>query len=182
MQPSLPLRFPPLQSLLEYWLSKRAGAPMPLRTAIDPLDIPLLLPHLMLTEPVESGADFRYRLVGTAVVEAAGIDFTGRRQSELLAPGAYRDYVLGLSRAVMEERRPLYSESSYRALRLSDRWTARLMLPLASATGGVGYILTGQVFGTRSDSAAGTPIVTAEDFEPGIRFMLEPDGLGTTKR
>ena len=121
MQPALPLRHDRLQRLLEYWHGKRDGKRMPLRAAVDPLDIPNLLPQLMLTEPIDGGADSRYRLVGTAVVEAAGMDFTGRCQSELLRQGPYRDYVLGLSRAVTQERRPLYAESSYRAHRLSER-------------------------------------------------------------
>jgi hypothetical protein len=173
MPASPSLRHPELQQLLEYWRGKRNARPVPTRSSFDPVEIPSLLPHLMLTEAVEGGEDFRYRVVGTAVVEAAGMDFTGRRQQELLPPGPYRDYVLGLSQTVMREQRPLYSESSYRCQLLSDRWTSRLMLPLAREDGTIGFILAGQVFGARPLAPPGRPIVESDAFEAGPSQLLD---------
>src|SRR5258708_20353959 len=95
MQPALPLRHDRLQRLLEYWHGKRAGKRTPLRAAVDPLDIPNLLPHLMLTEPIDGGADSRYRLVGTARVEAAGLDFPCPCQNQPLPQAPHPHYSPG---------------------------------------------------------------------------------------
>ncbi|MBI1779006.1 MAG: PAS domain-containing protein [Proteobacteria bacterium] len=171
--PTITIADAKLQQLLDYWRSKRRGTALPRRDAIDPVEIPRLLPHLMLSEPIDGGADFRYRLVGTAVVEAAGMDFTGKSQNELLPPTPYRDYVQGLNRLVMRERRPLYAESSYRSHRLSDRWTFRLILPLATDGEAVGMMLAGQVFGARANLPAPPPVAESADFEAGAYLVLD---------
>jgi len=62
--------------LHRYWLSKRGPRPMPARGDIDPTDIPRLLPYLCIVEKVDE--EFRYRLVGTAVAQQFGRDFTGK--------------------------------------------------------------------------------------------------------
>jgi hypothetical protein len=61
--------------LYEYWLGKRGERAMPARKDIDPTEIPALLPYLILADKV--GDKFRYRLVGTAIVQEVGIDPTG---------------------------------------------------------------------------------------------------------
>jgi hypothetical protein len=61
--------------LYRYWLGKRGDRAMPARKDIDPAEIPALLPYLILAEKV--GDKFRYRLVGTAIVQEVGIDPTG---------------------------------------------------------------------------------------------------------
>jgi hypothetical protein len=61
--------------LYEYWLAKRGSRAMPARSDLDPAEIPLLLPHLLIVEQVASR--LRYRLVGTAVVQEVGRDLTG---------------------------------------------------------------------------------------------------------
>jgi hypothetical protein len=61
--------------LYGYWLSKRGARIMPARGDINPADIPLLLPHLMIIE--RAGDQFRYRQVGSAIVKAVGYDATG---------------------------------------------------------------------------------------------------------
>ncbi len=49
---------------------------MPARSDIDPADIPILLPYLMIVE--KAGNDFRYRLLGSALVRQLGKDVTGQ--------------------------------------------------------------------------------------------------------
>jgi hypothetical protein len=61
--------------LYRYWLSKRAGSITPARGDINPAEIPLLLPYLMIIE--RAGESFRYRQVGSAILEAVGYDATG---------------------------------------------------------------------------------------------------------
>jgi hypothetical protein len=61
--------------LYAYWLSKRGARAMPARGDVNPADIPLLLPHLILVE--RAGEQFRYRLVGSAIVRGVGYGITG---------------------------------------------------------------------------------------------------------
>jgi hypothetical protein len=62
--------------LYRYWDSKRAGRAIPARHDIDPAEMRHLLPHLSLVEATIEGR-FRYRLVGTRVVQDLGRDVTG---------------------------------------------------------------------------------------------------------
>jgi hypothetical protein len=61
--------------LYRYWLAKRGARNMPARGDINPADIAPLLPYLMIVE--KAGGQFRYRQVGSAIVEAVGDDATG---------------------------------------------------------------------------------------------------------
>jgi hypothetical protein len=84
------------KALLAYWQSKRSGGSLPRRKDIVPAEIPQLLPHLMIIEPVNGGGDWKYRLVGTAVAQRYGFDWTGKKMTELLdaatAPAIIRFY------------------------------------------------------------------------------------------
>jgi hypothetical protein len=84
------------KALLAYWQSKRSNGGLPQRKDIVPAEIPQLLPHLMIIEPVDGGSDWRYRLVGTAVTHRYGFDWTGKKLTELLdaetAPSIVRFY------------------------------------------------------------------------------------------
>jgi hypothetical protein len=67
-----------VQRLYEYWRAK-AGAEgaVPRRGDIDPTELPDLLPNLMLLDVERDPLRFRYRLVGTRVVDFSYRDFTG---------------------------------------------------------------------------------------------------------
>lgn len=58
------------------------------RAAFDPIDIPRLLPHIFLVDPVEGGHDFRYRLIGDHIRERSPENFTGRLLSEIADIGS----------------------------------------------------------------------------------------------
>ena len=74
-----------LQDALDYWRRQSAGTAMPRRADIDAIDIPKLLPDVMLVEVLPSGR-YRYRLIGTGNTEAHGFSATGRYLDEVL-PG-----------------------------------------------------------------------------------------------
>jgi hypothetical protein len=68
-----------LMQLHHYWLSMHpAPDAMPGRRDFDPTRIPTLLPWLWLIDVKRDPLRFKYRLVGTRHVEAAGWDPTGR--------------------------------------------------------------------------------------------------------
>ncbi|WP_162906689.1 hypothetical protein [Algihabitans albus] len=71
------------------------------------------------------------------MAQAAGFDPTWHYLDEALL-GTYGDYVLGLYETLRRNRKPVYSESTYRAphnAKSVERATFRLMLPLAGVAG-----------------------------------------------
>ncbi len=72
-----------LRELFDYWEAKRGDRAMPLRSEIDPAEIPALLPHMMLVDTAETLEEFRYRLFGTSVCQGFGYDRTGVRFGDL---------------------------------------------------------------------------------------------------
>ena len=75
------------KALFIYWRDQAAGTPFPSRADIDPSDIPLLLPDVFLADVLrepDAPVDFRYRLIGTGIVEIEG-EWTGARLSRVLA-------------------------------------------------------------------------------------------------
>ncbi len=86
-----------LQILLDYWLSKRDANGLVLKRSIDPVDIPDILPGIMIYERVVSADDdetvrFRYRLAGTFHTTMNGRDVTGMFVDEVHPAGAMLDY------------------------------------------------------------------------------------------
>ena len=68
-----------------YWQSKLTDARPPLRADIDPVDIPKLLPNVLLVDVIGHPAyDFHYRLIGTAIAAVDGVDYTGSLLSEMV--------------------------------------------------------------------------------------------------
>jgi hypothetical protein len=63
----------------EYWRVKlTAPNVLPLRTDFDPAELRELLPNLVIIDIEREPLRFRYRLVGTRVVDFNGVEFTGR--------------------------------------------------------------------------------------------------------
>lgn len=66
-----------------YWKSKLHDGRLPARRDIDPLDVPLLLPQIILLDVSREPWDFRFRLIGTNVVYHLSEDWTGKWFSEI---------------------------------------------------------------------------------------------------
>jgi hypothetical protein len=99
-----------LGELVAYWDAKRAGRLAPPRAAIDPVEIPKHLPHLFMLDVVDAGSDFRFRLIGTEIVQGLGRDSTGRRFSELFQDQPEsRARLLSRFTLVVQEKRPRFS-------------------------------------------------------------------------
>jgi len=150
---------PLLREIYAYWRLKRGARRMPARRQIDPADLPRLLPHLVISELVEGGQRFRYRLAGTAVARAIGVDPTGRCIEDI-ASGSYRDYIVELHRSVCRECVPVFAASAFvGAGRGRYYFARRLALPLSDDGEAVNQILSLVVF----NFAAGRPAVTVLD-------------------
>jgi hypothetical protein len=135
-----------LQELYAYWRQKAAGRPMPRRADVDPTEIPLLLPHVMLVDVVPSGR-YRYRLIGTENAREHGINATGCFLDEVLPGPEYQVHVLALYDECVRQRRALYSECVFLSVRHGpERHTKVLFLPLSDDGAHVNIVLVGQVF------------------------------------
>jgi hypothetical protein len=138
---------------------------VPLRASIDPVAIPQILPNLIIAERKEDN-DLRYRLVGTRIVEAHGVDYTGWRLTRL-AQGEALALARQLYAPVLAEGLPVYSEGPFRWPGGEFRWTRRLHLPMSREGDDIDMALVGQVFDSGTPDSAGTLIrvATAAEIE-----------------
>ena len=136
-----------LQQLYAYWRDKAGERSLPARADLDPIEIPLLLPHVMLVDVLPSGR-YRYRLIGTENARAHGINATGRHLDEVLPGPEYRAHVIGLYDECVRTRRALYFECLFLSApqREMERHTKVLFLPLSGDGKQVNIVLVGQVF------------------------------------
>jgi hypothetical protein len=99
-----------LASVRGYWNENRGARAMPSRDDISPADfIRSHLPHILLADVVDGGADFRYRLVGTQLREFFYDEPSGKLMSEAIAPFGEETVRLTLEiyRRVIERRGPV---------------------------------------------------------------------------
>ncbi len=101
---------------------------MPSRRDVEPADVPALLPHLQLVDIVDGR--FRYRLVGTALVDAFGRDYTGQYPDEMFE-NTRGPFICQVFTAVREARRPMFLRSRYLTNRDVELFADRLYLPLS---------------------------------------------------
>lgn len=142
-----PFTDPRLEQAYLYWRDKAAGRAMPSRGDIDPIEIPKLLPDVMLVERHDDGR-YRYRLIGTENTRAHGVNATGRFLDEVLPGPDYSAHVLALYDECVETRRALYSECLFfsPARREPERHTKVLFMPLSPDGETVNMIFVVQVF------------------------------------
>jgi len=100
-----------IRTLNGYWQARSNGGKVPSRSDIDPVDVRELLPNLMMVDVVGDPARFRYRLVGTRVVQYTGFDFTGRCLDEMVFQG--RDFMEQCYRRMLTERRPIFGHYAW---------------------------------------------------------------------
>jgi hypothetical protein len=79
------LNSPVVKSVHDWWTGHR-GDDVADRSALNPLSWKAILPYLLISDVECAPFRIRYRLVGTKVAEATGLDFTGRYLDELV-PG-----------------------------------------------------------------------------------------------
>ena len=134
---------PKIHAIVAYWRAKQpGGGALPGRQHLDPLEIPNLLPNIWLVDVARDPLRFRFRLIGTAVVEYAGEDNTGKWFHEAMPhfdPSAFVD--------VVETHMPSWqhSASRMRPYKLYHE-LERVRLPMAQDGRNVDMILCLTVF------------------------------------
>lgn len=105
------------------------------RAAFDPIDIPRLLPHIFLVDPIEDGRDFRYRLIGGHIRERSPENFTGRLLSEIADIGS-QSQLIDLYRRAMGQRAIVGTRIPYRTPGLqADSYYDVVVAPFADENG-----------------------------------------------
>lgn len=143
----------------EYWRKKCGTRVMPRRCDIDPTEIPGLLHSIQLSELI--GKRIRYRLIGTAIVEAYGGELKGKYFDEVFS-GDRLHFIEGNYRMMCEQKRPILVRNRYFSKRDAPLICTRLIMPLSEDSEtvnqcftamsfqypGEAYEWTGQWFGT----------------------------------
>jgi CheY-like chemotaxis protein len=118
-----------LRRMYEYWLEKSCGRRLPDRKDLDPTEIPDILPHLSIVEAVGEAPRYRYRLLGTHVVEAIGFNPTNLYVDDIFAEDDAA-FLTGLLSEVCVKVQPLYAASAFTSGDYGMS-TERLLLPFA---------------------------------------------------
>ncbi len=101
-----------INQAMAYWERIRAAHPMPRRGDLDPVDIPKLLPFVMLVDVFAQPLDFEFRLIGTEIDAIVADKYLGRRFSAIrhmtIGNKIWADY-----ETVVHTRRPLTAAVNY---------------------------------------------------------------------
>lgn len=150
------------RALLDYWRSKQNGGVAPREAAIDPTEIPELLPDLIIYERIEPD-HFQVRVVGRRVVLRIGVDPTGGNIFELFSER--------FKSGVMEAMNRILDEPCAQVTTVRDRFPSGrdglvevLRLPLTDESGRLRYIIssTAELEPLDAETARETPEVIAE--------------------
>jgi hypothetical protein len=124
------VKSPILRDGHDYWLGKKSDRPFPSRRDFDPLvEVPRLARNMMLLDVSHDPLDFRYRLIGTAVREHLGEDWTGRRWSEIEFQRAPNPIWLH-HQWVVDNRQPRFLRPNYIGPHRSFMFVESAVLPL----------------------------------------------------
>jgi hypothetical protein len=128
------LRSRALREAYGYWDAKRGDRAMPARADLEPSEMRAWLAHVLLVDvlygPDGAVNDFRFRLVGTDVVERYGREFTGNSLSSLdldgKSPLIHAEYC-----RTVERRRPQYFIDEFVQNSGRPMHYERLLMPLS---------------------------------------------------
>ncbi len=158
-----------LIELYDYWLKHRGDDHVMPKSKLDPVEIPQLLKNLILADVLDGGRSVRYRLVGTEIVRAHGVDYTGKTLEEL-TQGTTLSFSQTLYGLVVSNAAPVFSQGRFRWEGKEHCWTRRLHLPLAKDNDEIGFVLVGQVF-------EGSNLSKREELRPARPAELTADRI-----
>lgn len=101
-----------LRDLVAYWNDRRRGRIVPARRDIEPTDFRGLMGRILLLDVLRDPLRFRFRLVGTLLVEAIGFDPTGKLTTEA-GPRGYLEEVEAHYRDVVARRTPIHHRITF---------------------------------------------------------------------
>ena len=149
-----------LRALYGYWNRLRAGRKTPLRSDIDPRDMACDARNLFILENLGHG-NIRFRLAGTAIVDAFGMELRGMNARAIMATGS-RESFTALINETLEDPGIGYARLR-NAADESGIWEVNL-LPLRSDFGAIDRVI-----------GCLHPLVGSPGKNPGapLRFRIE---------
>ena len=122
---------PLLKEMVGFWEAARGNHAMPSPDVVHPSRLPrAALPYLSIVEVLHDPLDFRYRLVGTGVVDMAGVDRTNKLGSEVYDPETLRQ-ALAIIQSMIDMPRPVAFGGRLTWLDRGYRSFQSLQLPLS---------------------------------------------------
>ena len=117
----------------DYWLAKRGSRTMPGRLDISPAQLKSQLPHILLIDVIDGGADFRYRLTGTQLRPFFPNDPVGKLMSQAIEPfgAASVEATLATYRAVIRKREPMRVTGSGAWFAQNPKYFDAMLAPLS---------------------------------------------------
>ncbi|UUX49507.1 PAS domain-containing protein [Nisaea acidiphila] len=141
---------PLLREAFRLWQEKRRDRPMASRADFDPLEMPGLLPLIILLDVEGSRNRMKVRLAGTKIVEMFGSDYTGSYLDEIDF-GDVREKVLREYGLAVTEKRPVFSDHSFRKPDDYRHKIERAILPLSNDGESVNMLLAVLDFERQTD-------------------------------
>ena len=135
------VQFPRLAALLRYWSQKRRGRPMPARRDIDPVEIPSLLPIVVLARV--KGNDVRMRVMGEDAIDIYGRDVRDRDVRDFDF-GAFTKPWTGAFDLVLDTLAPAVAAGQF-AMEAQTCRAETVLMPLSDETGALSHVFGGLV-------------------------------------
>jgi hypothetical protein len=142
-------RYPEITRSLSYWRAKRGARLLPSRADIDPLDLSVDLPRVMMAEVTHDPLEFRYRVAGTGTFRVHGEELTGKRPIDLQPP-EYGKMIHDHYCEVVARRAPILHLIQLNVGDVAASY-ARIILPLASDGEKVDRLLTVECYENHMD-------------------------------
>jgi hypothetical protein len=135
------VQFPRLAALLRYWNQKRRSRPMPARRDIDPVEIPSLLPIVVLARV--KGTETRMRVMGEDALDIYGRDVRDRDVRDFDF-GAFTKSWVGAFDLVIASEAPAVAAGQFAVDGHSCR-AETVLMPLSDEAGALSHVFGGLV-------------------------------------
>jgi hypothetical protein len=130
------------QALLDYWNVCRQNGDFVMGRDIPARAVARLTKNLFVLEPIEAGRNFRFRLVGTVLLNRFGRDVTGAAVSEVYDAAATKDLVASLNK-VLASAAPVFLDVRVHGVLGEIRYPETVLLPMTSPDGHAAWVLGG---------------------------------------
>lgn len=141
----LDIRDQQLKDLYAYWQTMRGDRRIPSRSAFDPVQVPRMLPNLILLDVEPDTGRLVVRVLGTRVATVYGKDYTGRYLDEVYF-GDNTTSVLEDYGTCAREGIPVLGERNFRNVRDVVYRMERLILPFSDDGRVVNKLISGLHF------------------------------------
>lgn len=141
----LDIRNQQLRDLYTYWQKMRGDSRIPPRSAFDPIQVPRLLPNLILLDVEPDSGRLIVRVLGTRVATVYGRDYTGQYLDEIYF-GSNAASVLEDYGTCARDGIPVLGERNFRNVRDVVYRMERLILPLSDDGKEVNKLISGLHF------------------------------------